>query len=206
MPDFNILDAGNMSTIDEEVIQEYLDKRVLILNQGIDDEIIEKYILRILSWNLEDMDIPKEKRKPIHIYVNCCGGDVFSGLNFIDVIQSSVTPIYAVGFSFVASMGFLIYIACDKRYAFKNTTLLMHDGDISISNSSSKAKDTMKFVDNMELREKEHVLRCTKITEEFYDEHYNNETFMFANEEAKELGCVDYIIGEDVTINEILGA
>ena len=69
---------------------------------------------------------------------------------------------------------------------------------------SSKAKDTMKFIENLDERVKQHVINNTKITAEFYDSIYDTEYYLFANDNGKELGCVDYIIGEDTPINTIL--
>ena len=41
------------------------------------------------------------------------------------------------------------------------------------------------------------------MTEEFYDKIYEQEYWMYASE-AKELGCIDYIIGKDCDLDEIL--
>ena len=122
----------------------------------------------------------------------------------VDVIQASETPVYTVCFSDCASMGFHIFISGHKRYAFKNSILLIHDGEITVNNSSSKAKDTMKFFETLDKRIKNHVTSSTKITNEFYDSIYDKEYYIYANEEGKELGCVDYIIGEDVPMSTIL--
>ena len=80
----------------------------------------------------------------------------------------------------------------------------MHDGEISVSNSSSKAKDTMKFFDTMEKRIKDYTISRTAIDSDTYDNMYEKEYYMYANDEAKSLGCVDYIIGEDVQLDEII--
>ena len=60
----------------------------------------------------------------------------------------------------------------------------------------------MKFFDSMEERTKQHVLERTKMTEEFYDKVYEQE-FWFYADEAKELGVVDKIIGQDCTLDDI---
>lgn len=207
MPEFDIEMFEFDSTMDsvrDVVIKDNLNRRVIVINNDIKDEVLEEYILLILKWNLEDKNIPKNKRKPIFVYINSCGGDVFAAMNFIDIIESSTTPVYGVAFSLVASAAFLIYVVCKKRYAFKNSVLLMHDGEISISNSSSKAKDTMNFVDAMEDREREIVLSNTSMTDEFFDENHRKETYMYANTEGREYGCVDYIIGENATMDDIV--
>lgn len=191
---------GGNDELFDALRKDYFDNRILILNQAIDECVIEDFILYIFKWNRDDKDIPVEKRKPIIIYINSGGGDSIIAMQFINAIKNSKTPIIGVGLSLVASAAFHIYIACSERIAFKDTILLMHDGEVVIQNSTSKAKDTMKFIDEMERRTKQHVLDCTKITEQFYDDHYDVELYLFSNE-AKEYGIVDKIIGEDADLD-----
>lgn len=186
------------------IIKENLDKRVLVLNDGISDAVIEDYILYILKWNQEDEGLPAVLRKPIKIYINSSGGDAFSGMNLVNVITASETKVIGICFGMAASMGYHIYLACHERIAFKDSVLLQHDGQITIENTASKAKDTMKFLDCMEERMKQHVLSRTTMTEEFYDSHYDQEYYMYANDQGKALGCVHKIIGEDVSLDAIL--
>lgn len=186
-----------------ELMRENLDKRILVFNDGVDENVVENYILYILKWNAEDKDLPIEKRQPITIYLSCPGGNAFDGFNMVDIILNSKTPIRGVVFSLAASMGYHILLSCHERIAFKNSVLLQHDGQIGIQNSTSKARDTMRFFDSMETRTKEYVLSRTTMTEEFYDKVYDQEYYMYADE-AKKLGCIDKIIGEDCDIDEIL--
>lgn len=186
-----------------ELMRENLDKRILVFNDGVDENVVENYILYILKWNAEDKDLPIEKRQPITIYLSCPGGNCFDGFNMVDVIMNSKTPVRGVVFSLAASMGYHILLACHERIAFKNSVLLQHDGQVGIQNSTSKARDTMRFFDSMEARTKDYVLAHTAMTEEFYDKIYDQEYYMYADE-AKKLGCIDKIIGEDCDIDEIL--
>ena len=186
-----------------EIIKDNLENRVLVLNEDINESLLENYILHILKWNREDRDIPVEKRKTITIYINSPGGSNFDGFSLVDVIMSSTTKIRGVCFGLAASMGYHILLACHERVAFKNSILLQHDGEITVSNTSSKAKDTMKFFDSMEQRTKQYVLSRTTMTEEFYDKVYEQEYWMYA-QEARSLGCIDKIIGEDIELIDIL--
>lgn len=203
MPAFDVFEDVTSSYFDE-LIKLHFDQRKIIFNKGVDDSILEDVSLRILQWNREDKDIPSEKRQPIWLYIQSGGGDVIAGMNLIDVINASATPVYTVCFSDCASMAFHIFITGHKRFCFKNSILLIHDGQIAINNSTSKAKDTMKFIEGLDQRTKHHVLEHTKITEEFYDSIYDTEYYIFADDKGKELGCVDYIIGEDVDITKII--
>lgn len=192
------------STIAEETIRELLEKRIIIFNDSVNISTLEDVSLQILKFNMQDKNLPKENRKPIWLFIQSPGGSVVSGFNLIDIIQTSETPVYTVCFANCASMAFHIFISGHKRYAFKNSILLNHDGEVSLSNSGSKAKDTMKFFENLDERVKDHVVSHTNISPEFYDSIYEKEYYMYANDEGKKLGCVDYIIGEDVSIDTIL--
>jgi ATP-dependent Clp protease protease subunit len=196
--------VGNTSDFYNEIIQNNLDKRILVFNQGVDSSALEDYSLRILEWNQQDKHIPKDKRTPITIYINCAGGDVFEGMNIIDIIENSITPIRGVCFSMAASMGLLIFMACHEKFAFRNSVLLMHDGQIEIANSGSKARNTMDFIDDNAKRVKQFILSHSKMSEEFYDSNYEKEYFMYADEDGKELGIVDHIIGIDVSLDDII--
>lgn len=184
----------------EETIRDYLDRRTLVINQEIDDDIIENCVLFILRWNKEDKHKPTMEREPIRLLINSPGGDLVVAMHLCDVIKMSKTPIIAIGLGLVASAALHIYIACHERVAFDDTVLLMHDGQLYVQNSTSKAKDAMKFYDNMDKRVKGHVLSRTKMTEEYYDTHYDQELYLYACD-AKELGVVDKIIGADADID-----
>lgn len=197
-----LLGSGN-DDLYTEIIKSNLEDRILVFNDEVNDSVIENYILYILKWNKEDINLPVENRQAIRLYINSPGGDCISGFNLVNVIMSSNTPVIGVCFGLAASMGYHIFLACHERIAFKDSVLLQHDGEIAIQNSTSKAKDTMKFFDNMERRTKNYVLSRTTMDEEFYDKHYDQEYYMYANEQGKELGCVHKIIGEDCNLDYI---
>lgn len=197
------LATGSDDSLFEELRREYIDNRILVINEDITDCIIDDYITYILKWNRDDLDVPAEKRKKIKLYINSAGGDAIAAFNLIDVIMQSKTPIMGVGMSLVASAAYYIFIACHDRVTFRNTILLQHDGTVNIQNSGNKAKDTMRFIEDMDRRTKQFVLDHTKISSEFYDEKDDQEYYMFP-QEAKELGCIDKIIGENCDIDYIL--
>lgn len=193
------------SAISEEMDKLLYDNRTLVFNDEVTECILEDYVLFVLKWNAEDneLGIPVDKRQPIKIYFNSPGGGTIAGGMFMDVIMLSKTPVIGIAMSLVASMAYHIYLSCDKRYAFPNSIFLQHDGEIAVQNTSSKAKDTIKFFDTMDKRLKQHVLERTAMTEEFYDEKYEQEYWMYANE-AQDHGIVHYIVGVDCELEDIL--
>lgn len=202
--DFELINSPAFGdTLYDTIIKEWLNNRTLIINQEINDDVLEMYVMQILKWNQEDINIPVEKRVPIKLIINSVGGSLIDGMALIDMINLSKTKVIGVGVGLVASAAFYIFLACKERVAFLNTTFLMHDGEVSFSQTSSKSRDTMAYFDTIDQRVKDLVLSRSTFTEEFYDEHYHKELYMFPDE-MKKYGCVDKIVGEDVDIDYIL--
>ncbi len=202
---FSPMEEKGMGNPTQGIIDEFSDKRILVFNTEVDEDLLENHVLYILKWNAEDnkAGIPVKKRKPIKIYFNSPGGDLFSGAMLMDVIAASKTPIIGVAFSLVGSMAYHIYLSCPDRVAFTNSIFCQHEGDVAISNTTSKVKDIMEFFNDMDERLKQHILDHTTMTPEFIAEKEKNEYYMFA-QEAKENGVVHKIIGKDISINYIL--
>jgi ATP-dependent Clp protease protease subunit len=203
MADVAILSAseGNGNIFDE-LYREYLEDRTLVFNAQVDDNVVEDYIMWILKWNKEDKNLPVENRKKIKLFITSEGGNVFSANIMSDVIEQSKTPVVGIALDLVASAAYHIYLSCHERYAFVNSTFLQHDGEIAIQNSSKKAKDTVAFFDEGAEREKKHVLSHSSMDEKYYDDHYDDELWMYADT-AKSWGIVHKIIGVDCDIDEV---
>jgi len=198
-----LTDMGN-DEIRDEVIRDFYDNRILLINDEISDWLLESVILNIIKWNDEDKDIPVEKRHPIRIYIDSEGGSCITMNNLVDVIRSSQTKVIGVAFSIVASAAFSVYIACHERYAWKHSSFLMHESSRSLSNSASRMRNWMDFMDDLDEIDRQLVLERTNITEDEYEERRKDE-FLFFSPEAAKMGIVDKIIGEDgCTIYDIL--
>lgn len=196
----SLLEGG---TVDELFYLQDLKQRKLFLNTEIDQIAVADIVKHIMQINKEDRGLDADKRKPILLYVISNGGEVDSGFELIDVIMNSKTPVYTINLGYQYSMGFLIGLAGHKRYATRNAKFLMHDGSNFVYNSGAKAQDQMEFHKKVEGRIKQYVLSRSKVTEEEYDSKLRVEWYLFADE-AKEKGFVDYILGEDCDINEII--
>lgn len=192
-----------VDSIDEYFYLRDLKQRKLFINTAIDQSSIIAVIRHIMQYNADDRDIPVEKRKPILLYLTSEGGQVDAGFELIDVIQNSKTPVYTINLGYWYSMGFLIGIAGHKRFASSNSKMLMHDGSTFVYNSGAKAQDQMRFQAKTDERIKQYVMSRSKITSDDYDKQFRSEWYLFADE-AKEMGFVDYIIGEDCEIDEIV--
>lgn len=157
----------------------------------------------IIKYNMEDKDLPADKRKKIYLYINSDGGDVILGSQILSTITSSKTPVVTIGFAKCASMASYILAAGAERYCFPNTVVLCHDGTTGYVSSGNKGKDIQRFYDSLDSRLRTFMVTHTDMTEEFLEEIKDREYYMFA-EEAKERKVVDKIIGVDCTLDEIL--
>lgn len=180
-----------------------LKQRKLFLTDDVEQATIGEIVKNILQYNREDYGMTIEDRKPILLYVASNGGEVDSGFELIDVILSSKTPVYTINLGYQYSMGFLIGLAGSRRYAMTHSKFLLHDGSNFIYNSGAKAQDQMEFNRRVEERVKKYIISRSKLTSEEYDSKLRVEWYMFSDE-AKEKGFVDYIIGEDCDIEEVI--
>lgn len=177
--------------------------RRLYLDCDVERDVISTIGRHILRFNKEDKGINISERKPIYLFISSDGGGVDDGLELVDIIKSSKTPVYTVTMGYCYSMAFLIYLAGHKRFASKHATFLIHDGSSYIYNSGSKARDTMEYLGKVERGLKLFVVENSNITDEEYSMREKDEWYMFSDE-AKKKGIVDYIVGEDVEIDDII--
>ena len=192
-----------MSYTDEYEIEDLKERR-LFINGEIDSCIIDSIVYHVLRYNREDKGKPVEERKPILLFINSNGGSVVDGFGVIDVMLTSKTPIYTINQAACFSMGFLIFLGGQKRFAMPRAEFLMHAGNNAGWDSTAKLKDRMDFeTGQVEEMIQKYILQQTKITKSLYDKKYRVEWYMLPAE-AKKLGVCTDIVGVDCDLDTIL--
>lgn len=183
-----------------ELLEYYrmLSHREILWNQEIDESTID-ITLYIMKWNREDKGKPVAERTPIKIYINTDGGDLNTIMHVIDVIELSKTPVYTIACGKAFSSGGYLLMAGHKRFIFKNTCCLIHDGSSGFYGDMGKHLDVMEFTKKSELKVREFVLGKTKISPEEYDQNYRRDWWLFSDEMIS-LGIADEIITDLDTI------
>ncbi|MBK8905511.1 MAG: ATP-dependent Clp protease proteolytic subunit [Anaerolineaceae bacterium] len=99
-----------------------LKNRIVMLGTPINDQIANLIVAQLLYLARED------STKPISMYINSPGGQVYSGLAIYDTMQQIECPISTVAVGFTASFGTVLLTAGTKgmRYALPNATIHMH--------------------------------------------------------------------------------
>ena len=99
-----------------------LKERIIILGTPINDQIANLIVAQLLWLASED------DSKPIRMYINSPGGQVYSGMAIYDTMQQVSCPVSTVAVGFTASFGTILLTAGTKgmRYALPNATIHLH--------------------------------------------------------------------------------
>lgn len=171
---------------------EGLESRTIVINDEITSNVVEQVILPLKKFEAEDVDAP------VKIYLSTIGGSAWDGMVVANIIDSVKCPVEVVVLGYAMSMGSYILMAgynnpkvTKKCYPF--SFALIHAGSLSLAGDVKKIKQTQHFNDRFDKRVKEFVLTHTKITEEEYEKHEDDEWYI-DSDEMLEYGLVDEII------------
>lgn len=171
--------------------------RNLFLGEEVEDQLAGGINTMIRFWNRldDEANLPIEKRQPIKIYINNYGGVLTAGFSIIDTIKLSKTPVWTINIGVAYSAAFEIFIAGHRRIAYPSSSFLFHEGSVGVSGDAHKFRNYADFY-NVQLQQaKEHILSCTKLTEEEYEKIKKDDYWLTA-EQALEKGICDIIAKE----------
>ena len=117
-----------------------LENSVHLLSGEITDANVNECIKWIIYENFDT------REKILTIYINSTGGDLYSALALIDVMQTSEHPIRTVTVGSAMSAAFLIAASGThgQRYAGKNATFMCHQFTDNSEGKYHDLKATMK--------------------------------------------------------------
>ena len=129
--------ASNQDETKKE--SEFEQSRASVIKQGRSiyffDQVHQASVLEAVR-HLTQLQIESAK-KPITIVINSAGGSCYDGLALYDCIRCCQAPVTTIGLGLVASMGFIIFLAGDKRVASPNTRFLNHQVSSEIAGKAS---------------------------------------------------------------------
>lgn len=180
----------------DEVFKEHLNKRKIVINGEITEDIVEMAILQILKWNDEDKDKTPEARQHIELILNTPGGIVSDGLVLCNIIENSAIPIHITTLGTAASMGAYIAMCGTKghRKCYEFSTFLIHSGSMVVAGNSDSVKSTVKYYSDMRKDIEQFIYKHTKIDKATYKQYQKDEWYL-TSKSALEYGLIDEIIG-----------
>lgn len=164
----------------------------------IDYEIDDKYDLLelskvIIQMNMDERGIPKDKLKPIYLFIHTYGGDIEQALYFCDLLISSRIPIVTISMGVAMSAGFLIYLAGDKRLAFKHSQFLCHTGSATLGGTAEQVESAQANYKKQLNTMKDYILERTAINEKLFNK-YKSKDWYINGEDLLKYKIVDSFI------------
>jgi len=177
-------DAGQM-----DVISRLLKDRILLLGQGVDDEVANVLVAQLLYLANED------PTKDITLYINSPGGSVSAGMAIYDTMQFVPCDVSTVCFGMAASMGaFLLGAGTPgKRRALPNARIMIHQ---PLGGAQGQAADIeIQAKEILFIREvlNTYIAEYTGQTKDKIESDCDRDFFMTA-EEAVDYGIIDEVV------------
>ena len=162
----------------------------------IDFEITENYDLltlakEVIRINIEESNVANPT--PITFYIHSYGGDLDQAQFFCDLIESSNVPIITVAAGVAMSAGLLIFLSGKKRYAFKHSQLLIHQGSASFSGTADEIKSAQESYEKKLKRMEEYILSHTSIDKKLFDKKKSSDWYV-SGDELVTMGIADKIL------------
>jgi len=120
-----------MPTLDDRLVENLMQHRILVLGQQVDDDIGRRLTGQLLLLAAEDA------RADITLLINSPGGSVSAGLGVYDTMRMIPNDVVTVATGLAASMGQFLLSAGTrgKRYAQPHARVLMHQGSAGLQGS-----------------------------------------------------------------------
>jgi len=166
--------------------------RILTLGE-IDAESVNNIIG--LIYEINDEDIKKTQVEPIKLIINSFGGELYSGLALIDVIDNSQTPVYTICHGSAMSMAMIVYAAGHSRFASKYATFMYHEASYPVEGKVLHHKQELKEVERTDALCDSYLISKTKFTaKQLKDIKDKRSEWYFDTKVAHKYGLVTEII------------
>jgi len=159
----------------------------------IDGDSINEIIEVIYEINEEDEK--KTQKEPIKLIINSFGGELYSGLALIDVIDNSLTPIHTICHGAAMSMALVVFAAGHKRLASKYATFMYHEAAYHTEGKVMHHKQELKETERTDKLCDAYLISKTKFTAKQLDDIKNKRAeWDFDVKTAIKYGLVDEIL------------
>ncbi len=166
-----------------------LKNRIVMLGSEINQQTANLVVAQLLYLDREDSE------RPIQIYNQSPGGEVYAGLAIYDAMQQVAAPVSTVAVGRTASFGTVILTAGAPglRYALPNATIHMHQ---PLGGTQGQVTDMMIQVNEF-MRLKEHItnifVQHTGQDKETIERDMDRDFFLTA-QQSQEYGLIDEVL------------
>ncbi len=186
-----VIEQSNYGERAYDIYSLLLKERVIILGAEVESQIANLIVAQLLFLNRED------SQRPIQMYVNSPGGEVYAGLAIYDAMQQISAPVSTTAIGMAMSFGTVVLVggAHGQRYALPNATIHMHQPLIH-GNLQGQASDIV-------IRANEIQRLKTRLLEIFHEhtgqprdilERDMDRDMFFDAQQAVEYGLIDSVV------------
>ncbi len=195
-----VIEQSNRGERAYDIFSLLLKERIIMLGTAVNEQSANLIVAQLLYLDGEDSS------KPIRLYVNSPGGEVYAGLGIYDAMQQVSAPVstYAVGRA--ASFGTVILVAGTRgmRYALPHATIHMHQ---PIGGTQGQVTDMTIMVHEYQ-RLKDEIndifVRHTGQEREVIERDTDRDIF-FNAQQAKQYGLVDDVLTDQKAVAQLNG-
>jgi ATP-dependent Clp protease protease subunit len=172
-----------------DIYSRLLNERIVFLGQAIDDDVANLVVAQLLHLEAADPD------RDIAIYINCPGGQVYSGLAIYDTMQFIRPDVQTICCGIAMSMGSLLLAGGTpgKRAALPNGRILIHQPSGGFQGQSSDIEIHARESLALRGRLDELYAQHTGQPRERVHDDMERDRF-FSTEEAIEYGLIDRVL------------
>lgn len=150
----------------------------------------DEYIKKIYS--VHDLEY---NPKPIKIYIDSYGGNVYQCLGLIGIMKSCKTQIHTIVTGCAMSCGFLISISGHKRFGYPRSTYLYHQVSGGAFGKSKDIEEEVVEILRLQKSIEDITLESTAITKKMLEKVYKGKKdWYISSEQAIKLKVIDEII------------
>ena len=165
-----------------------LKDRIVFISGKFEEKMANSVVAQLLFLEAADPN------GDISIYINSSGGDITAMYAIYDTMQYIHSDIVTIGFGEVASAGAFILAAGTKgkRFALKNTNIMIHELSGGATGTATDMEIKMKHALNLRERMAKHFAEMTGQTLTKMKKDMERDYYM-SSEEAKKYGLIDKI-------------
>ena len=181
-----------------DIFSRLLMDRIVFLGTPINDQVANVVIAQLLFLEAENPE------KDIHVYINCPGGSVYSGLAIYDTIQFLNAPVATICMGMAASMGAFLLAAGEpgKRSALPNSRIMIHQPSGGSQGSAADIEIQAKEILYARERLNKLLADHTGQPVDKISEDVDRDRFM-SPQEAEEYGLIDRVIQQKGEVVEV---
>ncbi|GAA0354396.1 ATP-dependent Clp protease proteolytic subunit [Actinoallomurus spadix] len=173
----------------QQLFQRLLDQRIVFIGSEIDDDLANRVCSQLLLLAAQDGE------RDIKIFINSPGGSMDAMFAMFDVMRYLPNDVSTVALGMAASAGQFLLTAGTrgKRYALRNTRIMMHQPSGGIRGTASDIRIQAEQSVHMKHRFLQLIAEHTGRPYEQIEHDADRDRY-FSAEEAREYGLIDHVV------------